>query len=644
MLRCARSQQRIRGRAGLRRLIGLLIVLLAGCQALGQESSSLVLPNRLMSIWESAKGHLNSADEVQPFQFIATQGAAIRAHVRGTGTFRLTLQTASGDVLAQNANPLDATLPENGIYTLRVQAAAAADYELSLVYTDRPNPAVHTPTPTPNPTVTDTPTATITLTPSATLPYYARFGSFIQEMTDGQTADGQFDAPEVQHVYTFSGQAGQFLALDMERISGTVDPVVHVYTPAGDELASDDNTGGNRSALLRNVSLPLDGLYSIQVWGRGFAGSYRLSLTVGAVIIPVTPQFLPTTRPTLQVEEVLLPTIAPAISGQSLQDHIPVLGAIERKGDFDRYPITVTQGQLMTLAVRPDAKFKAKLELFDPEGVLIATTTPANSNAGGDALIPALVAGHSGTYMAFVTGEGNSIGGYSIAYGVGFSHSEIRRGATTVNQRYSGTIARWGLSEVWTLELNQNDVIAAAASIGQGDLDPVLELIAPDGALVAMDDNSGGNRDAQIISALAPVAGRYHLRVTSVNARGQGSYTLVWRIISRPATATPAPGTVLLLSYDDSASANSYQYYTFYGQAGTQIEVRVMAQPGSPLDAVAALLAPDSSVLAQGDDDDNHINPRFTATLPSSGTYRVRVNGYLTSGAFTLTVNQLYSR
>ncbi len=593
-----------------------------------------MLPNRLISLWESAKGHLSSADDVQPFQFVAKKGDAISAHVLGAGTFSLTLQSADGTVVAQDANPLAATLPDDGAYTLLVQASTAGDYALSLIYTDRPNPADYTPTPKP----------TEIVTPSATPPYYARFGTFIDELTDGQTADGTFDAPEEQQVYTFTARAGQYLGLYMERVSGTVDPIVHVYSPTGDELASDDNSGGNRAALLRNVELPIDGLYSIQAWGRGFAGSYRLVLNLVADLIVVTPQFQVTATATPQIEEILLPTLAPAIAGESLVDHIPVLGVIERNGDFDRYPISVTQGQLITIGVRPDANFRAKLELFDPEGLLLTTATPTTSNAGGDALIPALIAAQSGTYVAFVTGEANSTGGYSIGYGVGFSHSETRRGETVSDQLYNGNIQRRGLSEVWTLDLNRNDVISAAASIGQGNLDPVLELIAPDGSLVAMDDNGGGNRDAQIASALAPIAGRYHLRVSSVNASGQGAYTLVWRIISRPPTATPVPGTVLLLSYDDSVPANTYQYYSFYAQAGTQVEVHVMAQPGSSLDAVAALLAPDGSVLAQGDDEDNNINPRFYVPLPVDGTYRVRVNGYLTSGAFTLTVNALYKR
>src|SRR6476619_982406 len=98
------------------------MVLLAGCQVLNQNASSSMLPNRLINIWESAKGHFNSADEIQPFQFVATKGDAISAHALGTGTFRLTLQAVDGTVVAQNANPLEATIPDDGIYTVLVQA------------------------------------------------------------------------------------------------------------------------------------------------------------------------------------------------------------------------------------------------------------------------------------------------------------------------------------------------------------------------------------------------------------------------------------------------------------------------------------------------------------------------------------------
>src|SRR5690349_2483581 len=112
------------------------MILLAGCDLASHSPSSSMLPNRLMNLWESAKGHFNSADEIQPFQFVAIKGDAISAHALGTATFRLTLQAADGTVIAQNANPIEVTIPDDGIYTVLVQALAAGDYEFSLVYTD----------------------------------------------------------------------------------------------------------------------------------------------------------------------------------------------------------------------------------------------------------------------------------------------------------------------------------------------------------------------------------------------------------------------------------------------------------------------------------------------------------------------------
>jgi len=616
----------------LRRLI-FILMFLSGCQAITPNASEPIsaLPNRLVTFWETTTGTLE-AETSQPFQFVAQGGDAIRATASGDVPFGLTLQAEDGSVIAQSENLLDATLPAGGIYTVLVRATAAGDYRFTLAYTDRPNPADATATPVP----------TEVVTPSATPPYYARLGTFIETIAGGQSRVGRFDAPEVQHVYTFNGRAGQYIGVVMETVSGTVDPVLHLYAPDASEVASDDNSGDNRAALLRNIRLPEDGLYSLQAWGRGFAGEYRIALTNSTDPQLVTPVFAPTGTATAVVEEVLLPTIVPAIAGELLVNHVPVLGAVERRGDFDRYPIAVTQGQSITIGVRPDGNFRAKVELFDPDGLLIAAATPVESAAGGDALIPAILAGQTGTYVVFVTGEGDSVGGYTIAYGVGYAHLETRRGLTTADQLYSGSIARRGMGESWSLDLNQNDVISVAATVNSGAVDPVLAIIAPDGSLVATDDNTGGSRDAQIVSARAPVGGRYHISVSSANATGEGTYTLVWRIISRPPTPTPLPGMVLLLAYDDSVSANAYGYYSFYAQAGTPVEVLVKAVPGSSLDAVAALLAPDGSVIAEGDDEDANINPRFTATIPADGTYRVRVNGYLTSGAFTLTVNALY--
>jgi hypothetical protein len=605
-----------------------------GCQVISPPPPTLTLPIRLIAFWETASGTLNTADEIQPFQFAAGLGDAARVTVTGSSPVTITLQSADGTTLAQAADEAAATLPAAGVYTILLNVSAPTQYEITLDYTDRLNPADFTATPAP----------TRIVTPTATPPYYARLGTLIGALAGGQIRQGEFDIAEERHVYTIEGLGGQYMGIEVQGLSGTVDPVAHLYGPDGNEVAADDNSGGNRAALLRNVHLTVDGLYSLQVWGRGFSGAYQISLTISLNPAAATPQTALVPTATATPQEPLLPTLQAAISGQELEDRVPLLGRLEREGDFDRYPFRMAQGQVVTLGVRPDAgsQLLPRLELYDPEGSLIYTATPANSNADGDVLIPSLLAAQNGTYIAFVSGERNTSGSYIVSYGVGFSHEDERRGLTIPDQVYTSEIIRRGLGEVWSLDLNQDDVISAAVSPLTVILDPLLELIGPDGSLVAMDDNSGGGRDAFIASARVPVAGRYRLRVSAVKAAADGGYTLVWRIVNRAPTPTPAPGSLLLLSYEDVIPQNTYQFYPFYAEAGTQVAVRVRAQTGSTLDPVAVLLAPDGGEIAAGDDGANDLNPYFTATLPTDGSYRVRVNGYLSSGAFTVTVEQLY--
>jgi hypothetical protein len=282
--------------------------------------------------------------------------------------------------------------------------------------------------------------------------------------------------------------------------------------------------------------------------------------------------------------------------------------------------------------------------VYDPDGALVATATAANSNAGGDALVSALKATSTGGYQVFVTGEDNTAGSFVVSYGTGVSRQEVRRGETVVDQTYSGQIARRGLRDVWSLYLNAGDIISAAVSPSDPGFDPLLELTAPDGSLVSQDDNSGGGRAALITSAIAPVTGLYRLRVTASGGFSSGSYGLVWHYINLAATATPLPGTVPILTFEDTIEPGQYHFYSFQGSAGQQIEIQVVARPGGDFDPVAALLDVSGQVIAHADDDGSALNPRFTATLPANGTYRVRVNGYLTGGEFMLLVNRLYPR
>jgi hypothetical protein len=602
---------------------------LAACQ---QESTPTPpLPTltslRFLAFWEPVTDTLASAEEVQEWRFVGQAGDAISLRAIGhEEDVTLTLQTDAGLILTQG-NSLEVMLPTSGTYTVLVQGAAGS-YELGLGYTDRRNP--NDPIPTPIPEVVGVPTPT---------PPYSSLGTFVGSLEAGQTLGATFEATEERHVYIFNGTADEYVTIQMGRVNGTVDPILTLYTPQGNPMATDDNSGGNRAATIRNIRLPEDGVYSIAAEGDGFPGSYWISLSVGELMLPVTPTVkIPTATP---FAETLTPDIPTPVPGNRLEDHMPVGQAVYRQGGIDRYPIFAAAGEYLTIGVSPRglSAFQPTIEIYGPTGELVASASSSDGIAGRDALVPMMPVPLTGVYVVFVQGvDDQSTGDYVISYGVGPSREDTLRGLTQPDSVYNGEIIRRGLRDVWSLYLNAGDIITAAVSPSTNTLDPFLELVGPDGSLVATDDNSGGGFNPLINSATAPVSGLYRLRVTPVNAATSGPYTLVWRYVNIAPTPTLPAATVLILNFDDFAPENEYLFYPFQGFAGQQVLVRVAALPGSSLDPVAAVLGPDGSVIAEQDDREGNLNPRFYVELPEDGTYTVRVNGYLSSGPFQLDV------
>lgn len=224
------------------------------------------------------------------------------------------------------------------------------------------------------------------------------------------------------------------------------------------------------------------------------------------------------------------------------------------------------------------------------------------------------------------------------------------RGRTLSDEFYNGSLPKRGLRDVWSLFLNVGDVIAASVTPSNNSFDPVLEFAlaadeTPDDTsdnVIAFDDNSGGDGAALIAQATAPQTGLYHLRISAAGAASIGSYSLVWRYVNAAPTPTPMPGVVPMFTIHDTVPQDTYLFYPFQGQTGQQIQVRVRAMPNSTLDAVAALLDLNGEVIASADDSDGTLNPRFTFTIPADGTYTVRLNGYLSAGAFELVVERLF--
>lgn len=622
-----------------RLFIAILLLFPAACapqEWLPTQAALPAVPIRLLNFWQTEVAALTDASDVHLWQFVASPGDEITLRALGRGTsVVMTLQDAAGRMLA-SGDDISTPLAEGGVYSVVVRPAGSTGgvYEIGLGYVGQPHPENRTPTPLPQ--VVGVPTLT---------PYPGGVpGTFISSLVSGEVAGSILPDGGPAHLYNFEGRQGQYIEVSMGRISGTVDPLLTLYDPEGQRLAMDGNSGGGRAALLRNIRLPVDGTYTVQAAGGGFPGSYSLIAHISDTPFTLMPETSVQAVSPTPLPLVATPTLGPALPGMRLVDHVPLVGTLARAADFGQFSLFAAEGETVSISVSPHGggTLRPQIELYGPDGALIASARSSTSGDAGSAFLGPLQLPFTGSYIVFVSGEDGSVGNYLVSYGSGLSSMDVYHGLAESNTRIEGALEHRGRRDVWTVYLNAGDVISAAVSPGPNSLDPVIELALADGTLIASDSTSGGGRAGLIAMAEITESGLYLLRVRDATAEHTGAYTMVWRYINLAPTPTPPPNAVTLLSIDGTVADGEYNFYVFQGQAGQRVRVRVLAKPGTTFDPVAALLGPDGQIIAEGDDSEGDLNPRFMATLPQDGTYAVRVNGYLVGGDYEVIVELLF--
>src|SRR5690606_16562728 len=134
-------------------------------------------------------------------------------------------------------------------------------------------------------------------------------------------------------------------------------------------------------------------------------------------------------------------------------------------------------------------------------------------------------------------------------------------------------------------------------------------LVAPDGTVIAGDDNSGGGFNPLFGAVEIAQTGFYRLRLTGAEAASFGAYALTWRRLEAgPTPTSPAP-TLPLMIIDGEVPAGGLLEFPLQGVRGQAVRVRVEALTPD-FDPVAALLRANGALVAEGDDSDGGLNPR----------------------------------
>ncbi|HLY28652.1 MAG TPA: pre-peptidase C-terminal domain-containing protein [Aggregatilineales bacterium] len=384
-----------------------------------------------------------------------------------------------------------------------------------------------------------------------------------QPASYGQTLIGQLDATHSENLYVFAAQAGDSIAIEMDRVNGTLHPlVILVDSSQQTVLAVDSDSGGNHNARLRFV-IPTAGSYIIRataVQGEGdINGSYSLLLSLGN----------PTPTASAGANT---PTIAPFTLGQD------VTGELSDTRVFHIYTIQAAHNEPITasLQIADGANtLQAGLYLYSADFQEIARAElgqSLNAKAPADGLYFLVVAraatGGSGTFTLKHTSDAATPSAPTVAPG----------------QTVHGTIDAAGAVKTYSLQASSGIAISVRERRLSGNLAPYVYVVATDtGSILAQGADQNGMAE---FSTTLPSAGTYAVVATRTGQSSgatTGDYALS---VTVPGQTTPLPSVFqnyTPIQYGDhvSGSLDNTTYaipYVFNADAGDIVQATIKAQ------------------------------------------------------------------
>lgn len=311
------------------------------------------------------------------------------------------------------------------------------------------------------------------------------------------------------------------------------------------------------------------------------------------------------------------------------------------------YTINLEAGQTVTIDLQ-SLDFDTYIRVLDSNGVQVDF-----DDDGGDGFNSLLnfTAEASDTYTIVVTAfSGAPTGSYTLSVTAGeatttttTTTTDTVGGPINVGDSVTATANDERVEYTISLEADQTVTIS---TVGSG-FDTVVEVFDSTGAMIASDDDSGGNLTSQL-DFTAPASGTYTILVRAfASDNANGTFTLSITAAGSSDgdggggllgnlgqgdgddSSTQAGGTEL--SYGTTITANPdgavTTTFTFEGAAGDVINLYVVSQGDE--DSRLFLFDSNNLEIAEDDDSGEGLNPylrRFP--LPADGTYTVEVQGF----------------
>lgn len=217
--------------------------------------------------------------------------------------------------------------------------------------------------------------------------------------------------------------------------------------------------------------------------------------------------------------------------------------------------------------------------------------------------------------------------------------------AITYGDVVNEAIADVGESCSYPFTGQAGDILTIQMSRQTDALDPLLILRDANGReLVENDDIGESNRNSTITNYQLPSTGAYTIVARSYDDASAGAFTLSLTKIEPIACGGDIRYGQTI--WDEIPAPGAVCRYTFNGEAGDLINIRMIRQNDDGLDPWLNLLDPTGNPLAADDDSAGDMNSEIgSVKLPTSGLFTIVARSYAEygTGSFALTIkpNQL---
>jgi hypothetical protein len=222
-----------------------------------------------------------------------------------------------------------------------------------------------------------------------------------------------------------------------------------------------------------------------------------------------------------------------------------------------------------------------------------------------------------------------------LSIGEGPTLRDIPAGALAPDVTAQSSIQRTGDRQIWSLDLLANTTFFVEVTPLQAGLDPILDVVSPDGKVIASAIVDQRSRLTKIQPVVSPLEGTYRIRVATASGASGGTYTITARVVRVMPTATFS--LALDKTIDAAVSKDDRYAFSFKAVPGVLVTIEVMGQ--SSFDPVIELYGPSGRRVAASDDSGSDSpNPFIQTSLDDgAGDYSLQIHGYaMTAGSFTL--------